>query len=94
MNTKLTTTNSIFFHREYHQNDKNKKELQKEIKKLRSIRNDDIEFRKLNILKTTIAYSRPKNIKDLLCPTSIFQTMKTNPKTHLREMESKCTFVN
>ena len=94
MNTKLTTTNSVFFHREYHQNDMNKKELQKEIKKLLSIRNNDMEFRKLNILKTTIAYSRPKNIKDLLCPTSIFQTAKTNPKTHLQEMESKCTFIN
>lgn len=79
---QLTTENSIFFHREYHPSDLTRKEIQKAIEENLDVRNDK-ELQSLGIKRSTIAYSRPKNIKDVLCPTTLHQTTRINARTYL-----------
>ena len=80
--TKLTNNNSLFFHREFHPIDLSRKEIQKELANCFHI-DSNKELETLGIRKTTIAYSRTKNIKDILCPTTLYQTRTVNVRTHL-----------
>ena len=84
---KLTIKNSLFFHREFHQDDLSRRELQQEIQNHFNV-NKDVSLKELDMQGTTIAYSRPKNIKDILCPTTLHQTKNNNTRTHLKNLKA------
>ena len=85
-NTETTspssTSNRLFMHIPYHPKDISRKHIRDVYdgtckKALQCIHNDETDG-KLKIDNFTIAYSRPSNLRDLLCPSKLVETEEHN----------------
>ena len=78
----LPSKNPLFLHLPYHPKDISRKRLRDIYdgtcqSTLSCIHNDETDG-DLKIDRLTIAYSRPKNLRDLLCPSTLVETDKYN----------------
>lgn len=70
-----TIGTKTFFQHKHHPRDINKAIIQTEFKeRFKSVitSSDDVKTKALNVERLAIAYSRPKNLRDILCPTSLY----------------------
>ena len=85
----LPSNNPLFLHLPYHPKDISRKRLRDIYdatcqSTLSCIHNDETDS-DMKIDRLTIAYSRPKNLRDLLCPSTLVETDKYNVAKYTRK---------
>ena len=77
-NNENKPPNEIYFHRQYHPKDISRSQIQNLFHTTCMINNELGQgfntYDGLNIDKLTVAYSRPKNLRDVLIPSKLFET--------------------
>ena len=81
--------NMFVFYRLFHPRDIERKEIQEAFKEHIAPPGEskiNNKFKKLlGIDRIIVAYSRPKNLRDLLCPTTLYQTKNKNVTYYINE---------
>ena len=84
----------IFFHLEYHKRDISRKFIRDSYERSCELPNEDgHSFNNpttsgINISRVTIAYSRSKNLRDKLVPSTLFETDSCNAASILKDMKT------
>ena len=97
-NNKELDKKMLIFHRQFHPRDIERRTIQKAFRK--HMLKEDVEgntennekregIDTLGIERMTIAYSRQKNLRDLLCPSTLYQPKDKSVRDYFVELERK-----